>query len=151
MKTKIVDLVRNLAEPIATNLGLYIEDIEYVKKNNGMNLTIYISKDNGSIDLNDCEMLTNALNDPLDELDPTNGASYIFNVSSLGLDRPLKTERDFKRNLNSEIEVKLYSPLNGKKEFVGVLTSYTEDFIVLDNEINLNKKDIAIIKPYIKF
>ena len=151
MKSKVVELVKEIAEPIAKELNLYIEEIEYVKKNTGMNLTIYISKDNGSIDLNDCENLSKALDEPLETLDPTNGASYIFNVSSLGLDKPLKTERDFQRNLNKEIEVKLYTSFNGKKEYVGTLTSFSNDEITLNNEITLNKKMIANCKPYIKF
>ncbi len=151
MKTKVVDLVKDLAQPIAQNLGLYVEDVEYVKKNTGMNLTVFISKEEGSINLDDCENLSKALDEPLDKLDPTNGASYIFNVSSLGLDRPLKTDRDYKRNLNKEIEVKLYTQLNGKKEYVGILTDFSNETITLNNEIILNKKDIANSKPYIKF
>lgn len=151
MKSKVVDLVNEIAQPIAKNLNLFIEEIEYAKKNNGMNLTIYISKDDGSVDLNDCENLSRALDEPLDKLDPTNGASYIFNVSSLGLDRALKTERDYQRNLNKEIEVKLYTNFNGKKEYTGILTSYTDEEITLDNVTIINKKLIANCKPYIKF
>ena len=151
MKSKVTELVGEMAKPIAEKLGLYIEEIEYIKKNTGMNLTIFISKEDGIINLDDCEKLSKALDEPLEQLDPTNGASYIFNVSSLGLDRPLKTERDFKRNLNNEIEVKLYSPFNGKKEFVGVLTDFTSETITLDNKIQLNKNQIANCKPYIKF
>ena len=151
MKSKVVDLVNEIAQPIAKNLNLFIEEIEYVKKNNGMNLTIYISKDDGIVDLNDCENLSRALDEPLDKLDPTNGASYIFNVSSLGLDRALKTERDYQRNLNKEIEVKLYTNFNGKKEYTGILTSYTDEEITLDNVTIINKKLIANCKPYIKF
>lgn len=150
MKSKVVSIVHNIAEPIAENLGLFVEEIEYVKKNTGMNLSIFISKPNGVVDLNDCERLFKALDEPLDIADPTNGSPYIMNVSSLGLDRPLKTQRDFERNLNKEIEVKLYVPIKNKKELVGVLTDFDENTITINNII-LDKKHIAICKPYIKF
>lgn len=151
MKLKVTDIVKEIAEPIATNLNLIIEDIEYVKKNTGMNLTIYISKENGFIDLNDCDALFRALDEPLDIADPTNGAPYIMNVSSLGLDRPIKTERDFKRNLNKEIEIKLFSPINKQKEFIGVLTAFDEHSVTINNNTTFDRKQIANCKPYIKF
>ena len=151
MKSKVVNIVTELAEPIAQSLGLIIEEIEYVKKNTGMNLTIFISKEDGCVDLNDCEKLFKALDEPLDIADPTNGAPYIMNVSSLGLDRPLKTPRDFARNINKEIEVKLFSPINKKKEFIGTLIAFDDNSITLANNLTIDKKQIAICKPYIKF
>ena len=151
MKKKVTDIVKEIAQPIASNLNLIIEEIEYAKKNTGMNLTIFISKENGIVNINDCENLFRALDEPLDIADPTNGASYIMNVSSIGLDRPIKADRDFKRNLNKEIEVKLFTPLNNKKEYLGTLTQFNNEIIMLDNNITIERKLIANCKPHIKF
>ena len=151
MKQKVTDIVKEIAEPIAESLNLVIEEIEYAKKNTGMNLTIYISKINGIVNLNDCEALFRALDEPIDIADPTNGAPYIMNVSSIGLDRPLKSERDFNRNLNKEIEIKLFTPLNKKKEFIGVLTNFDNETITIDNNITFDRKIIANCKPHVKF
>ena len=151
MKKKVTDIVKEIAQPIASNLNLIIEEIEYAKKNTGMNLTIFISKKNGVVNINDCENLFRALDEPLDIADPTNGASYIMNVSSIGLDRPIKADRDFKRNLNKEIEIKLFKPLNNKKEYLGILTQFNNEIIILDNNITIERKLIANCKPHIKF
>lgn len=128
--SKIADSVMNLVAPIAEKLGLEVVEVAYEKKYDGMNLTVFIDKD-GGVSIDDCEKLHRAIDEPLDRLDPIEG-SYTLNVSSLGIDRPLKTDRDFKRNLNKKITVKLYSPLNGKKKFSGVLLSFDDTSFVLD-------------------
>ena len=99
----LIEEAEKLARPFADELGLEIVEVEYVRKHNGMNLTFFIDKE-GGVTIDDCEKLHRAIDEPLDILDPTNGASYILNVSSLGIDRPLKTERDFARN--AEIRLK---------------------------------------------
>lgn len=89
----------------------------------------------------------------MDNLDPIEGA-YILNVSSPGLDRPLKTDRDYNRNVGKKISVKLYKPLNNKKTYEGVLTSYDEEsFVILtkDGSVTFNKKDTAKVEPIIEF
>ena len=116
---KVSDQVFELVAPIAESFGLEVIEVLYEKKYDGMNLTIVIDKD-GGVDINDCEKLHRAIDAPLDELDPIDCA-YILNVSSPGLDRPLKTERDFKRNLNKKISIKLYKALDGKKNFVDAI------------------------------
>lgn len=143
-----------LAAPYARELGIEIVEVEYVKKHNGMNLTFFIDKE-GGVTIDDCEKLHRAIDEPLDELDPTNGASYTLNVSSLGIDRPLKTERDFKRNLGKEIEVGFYAPINGRKKIAGVLKSYDEKAFCVKmdkgEEIDVIYASAATIKPIIKF
>ena len=149
---KVVTLVEELVTPIAESMGYEIVEVEYQKKYNGMNLTIFITKE-GGIKIEDCEAFSRAIDEPLDILNPTNDESYTLNVSSPGLDRPLKNERDYKRNLGKEIELKFYAQVNGKKSIEGVLDSFTADTITINtngeqNTFELSK--ISQILPIIK-
>ena len=152
--SKIADSVKEAADKLASELGYEIVDIEYAKKYSQMNLTFVLYKNDG-IDLNDCENFHKRISDILDELDPTNGEPYILNVSSMGLDRPIKTDDDLRRNLNLKVEISLYVPVNKKKKFQGTVVSYDKDTVTIsDNEENkliLNRKDIALMKPAIDF
>jgi ribosome maturation factor RimP len=150
---KVSEQVFELVAPIAESFGLEVIEVLYEKKYDGMNLTIVIDKD-GGVNINDCEKLHRAIDAPLDELDPIECA-YILNVSSPGIDRPLKTERDYKRNLNKKISVKLYKAVDGKKAFVGILTSYDDETFTIEMENNQTitfvKKDTAHVEPVIEF
>ncbi len=149
---KVADEVFALVAPIAESFGLEVVEVLYEKKYDGMNLTVVIDKD-GGVTIDDCERLHRAIDAPLDELDPID-TSYTLNVSSPGIDRPLKTERDYRRNLNKKIAVRLYTPLNGKKLFDGVLTSYDENVFTIDmggKQLTFNKKDTAKVEPIIEF
>ena len=153
MALKICESVEKFIQPYAEQCGLDILDVEYVKKADGMNLTIVIDKE-GGITLDDCEKLHRLIDEPLDELDPTEGAAYTLNVSSPGLDRPLKNQKDFKRNLNKEIFVKLYTPVNCKKLFEGFLTHYDEKTFTIKTNDGLRQFEIAktaIITPLLRF
>jgi len=151
----VKDSVMELVTPIIEALGYELVEVTYKKQHDMMNLTIYIDTDKeGGISLDDTEIVANAVDAPLDELDPTAGAPYVLNVSSPGLDRPLKTEKDFKKKLGTEIEVSLYAPINGKKKIVGVLNAYNSETISLlsqDGDCEISMKDIAVAKPYITF
>ncbi|MCM1534135.1 MAG: ribosome maturation factor RimP, partial [Corallococcus sp.] len=116
---KVSEQVYALVKPIADSFGLEVLEVLYEKKYDGMNLTVIIDKD-GGVTIDDCEKLHRAIDEPLDDLDPIEDA-YILNVSSPGLDRPLKSERDYRRNLNKKILVKLYKPFDGKKSYEGLL------------------------------
>ena len=120
-----------------------------------MHLTVFIDKDQpGGVSLDDTETVMNAIDGPIDSLDPTAGAPFVLNVSSPGLDRPLKTEKDFLRKIGTEIEVSLYAPVSGSKKFVGVLSSFKDGVISLGTEkgeLEIEIKDIAVAKPYISF
>lgn len=149
---KVSESVFQLVKPIADGFGLEVLEVLYEKKPDGMNLTIVIDKD-GGVTIDDCELLHRAIDAPLDELDPIE-CSYTLNVSSPGIDRPLKTERDFRRNLNKEISVKLYKPLDGKKEYKGILTDFDDDtFTIVVGKYKkvFVKKDAAKIEPIIEF
>ena len=134
-------------------LGYDVVDVEYSKKSDGMNLIFYIDHDNG-IKIEDCERVSREIDQLLDSVNPTGDQQYILSVSSPGIDRPLTNERDFKRNLNKEIEVTLFAKLNGKKKFVGILTAYDQTTFAItsnDQEITFNKQQVAHIVPVIKF
>lgn len=150
---KVSEQVLELVAPIAESFGLEVIEVLYEKKYDGMNLTIVIDKD-GGVTINDCETLHRAIDAPLDELDPIDCA-YTLNVSSPGIDRPLKTERDYKRNLNKKISVKLYKAVNSKKSFVGILTAYDDETFTITTEkgqtITFVKKDTAHVEPVIEF
>lgn len=150
---KVSEQVFELVAPIAESFGLEVIEVLYEKKYDGMNLTIVIDKD-GGVTINDCETLHRAIGQPLDELDPIDCA-YTLNVSSPGIDRPLKTERDYKRNLNKKISVKLYKAVDSKKTFVGILTAYDDETFTITTEkcqtITFVKKDTAHVEPVIEF
>ena len=151
MQIKPVEEIRAFLEKIATPMGVEIVDVEFDKRTEA--LTIYIETENG-VDLDACEKFHNAINDPIDELDPSNGAPYTLNVSSPGLDRPFKANRDFERNLGEEVEIKLFAPLKGKKFLEGFLTAFDENSVTVkigNEELKLSKNKIAKINKAIKF
>ena len=131
MQIKPLSEIRIFLENIAAPLGIEIVDVEWNDKQTA--LTVYIETE-GGVDLNSCEKFHNAIMEPIDELDPTYDKPYTLNVSSPGLDRPFKTERDFKRNLGGEVEVRLFAPLKGKKLLEGTLTEFDENKIAKINK-----------------
>ena len=154
---KLAGKVKTICEekiaPVIEELGYEVVEVEYAKKSDGMNLTFYIDSDNG-IQIEDCEKVSRAINDLLDEVNPTDDQPYILSVSSPGLDRPIKSERDFKRNLDKEVEVTLFAKINGKKKFEGTLVSYNENEFTIkvkEEEISFTKQQVAHIVPVNKF
>ena len=129
MKTKTVAEITEFLLPIAEREGVEIVDVE-LKISKNPSLTVFIETEDG-VDLDTLERFHNAIDAPLDELDPTFGASYTLNVSSPGLDRPFKTDRDYERNLGLDVEVKLFAPIKGKKFLEGTLVDYDGKTITL--------------------
>ena len=115
--------------PIAEANGVRIYDVEYVKEGEDFYLRAYIDKD-GGVNVGDCENVSRALSDALDVEDFINDA-YILEVSSPGLGRTLKKDRHFEYCLGEDVEIKLYKPKNGKKEFDGVLKAYDKDTVTI--------------------
>jgi len=149
---KIADLVYDKIKPLFTN-SIQLVEVEYVKKNDGMHLIIYIEKDDG-ISVDDCVAVSRLIDEPLEELNPTNDAPYYLDISSYGLDKPLKYDWQFKKYENKLVNVKLYAKIDDRKEFVATLKQKTEDSVVLsvdDENLKINLKDIAYITPYIEF
>ena len=153
MAGKVVELIDKHISPMIENLGYEVVEIEYAKKVDGMNLCFYIDSPNG-ITIDDCEKVHKFIDAPLDELNPTGDASYILSVSSCGLDRPIKTDKDLKRNLNKKVDVKLYAPINKKKEFVGNLVAFDEENITIETNgesIELPRKKVGNIVLHLDF
>lgn len=151
--SKVIDTVEAKLAPVISELGYELVDVEYKKNGADMCLTIYIDISSG-ISLDDCEKVHNIINPILDELDPTEDLPYILNVSSPGLDRPFKKQRDYERNYGKEVEIKLYAPLKGKKLYEGILTHKYEhvvEFKVKDEIISIELSKIVYVRPLVKF
>ena len=138
--------------PLMEEHGFELVDVEYVKEAGTWYLRGYIDKP-GGITVNDCEDVSRAFSDILDEQDFIED-SYIMEISSPGLDRPLKKEKDFKRSLGKLVEIRTYRPIEKQKEFYGVLTAYDSNSVTVDEEgtpRTFEKKDIALIRLAIDF
>lgn len=137
-----------LLTPIVESNGFELVDVEYVKEGGTWYLRAYIDKP-GGIAVDDCELVSRAFSDILDEKDYIED-SYIFEVSSPGLGRPLKKEKDFKRSLGEEVEIRTYRAVDKQKEFVGILTDYDKDTVTIEMEDETKKtfdrSDIALIR-----
>ena len=152
MKVKQIEEIQNALSPIAEEMNIEIVEVEF-KQGKDPALTVYIDTETG-VDLDTCEKFHRAIDPVLDEVDPTFGAPYTLNVSSPGLDRPLKTERDFRKCLNQKVEVKLFAPLKGKKFFEAMLVAFDENCVELEEKgekIKLEKAKIAKICRAIDF
>ena len=146
-KVEIEQHCTELVTPIIEENSFELVDVEYVKEGADYYLRVYADKE-GGINIDDCVLISRALEAKLDEADKIKEA-YILEVSSPGLTRPLKKEKDFERSIGKLVEVKLYKAINKAKEFEGVLEAYTEDTVTLnvdDENIVLNRSDISMIR-----
>ena len=152
MKVKPIQEIQAALEPIAAEMDIEIVEVEF-KQGREPALTVYIDIE-GGVDLNTCEKFHRAIDPVLDEVDPTDGAPYTLNVSSPGLDRPLKTDRDYQKCIGQKVEVKLFAPIKGKKLFEAVLLGHDETCVYLQEkkeELKLEKAKIAKICRAIDF
>lgn len=142
----------SLILPILEKMNFELVDVEYVKEGSVYYLRAYIDKE-GGITVNDCEAVAREMNVKLDELDFI-PESYTFEVSSPGLGRPLKKEKDYVRNMGKEVEIRTYRPINRNKEFYGLLTAYDNESVTIDSdgeELRFEKTDIALIRQAVHF
>ncbi len=150
---KTTELVESLLKDTVETLGFALCDVEFQKEYGNWTLTLFIDRD-GGVTIDDCEQVSRAVDPILDEADPI-AQPYYLSVSSLGLDRPLKRDADYARNLGKELTVRLYAPRDGKKEFLGVLDSFDAERFILRTEkgesTEFLRKDAALVKPYIRF
>lgn len=153
MKIKSISEITEFCQNYATPLGITVKEVEF-KQGKNPTLTVYIDKV-GGVDLDACELLHRAIFEPLDELDPTFGLPYTLNVSSLGIDRPFKTDEDFASHVGERIEVKLYSSIKGKKFFDGILNAFDEKTLILKVDdkttLTIDRKNIVKANEYIEF
>lgn len=143
--------VWELVEPIVESFGLLLWDVRYLKEGAQWFLRVFIDKEDGLVDITDCENVSRAIDKPLDELDPITD-NYILEVSSPGVERELILDAHFESFLGADIMVKMIRPIeNIGKEFKGVLKAYDNGQVTIsdhsgDHEITINKKDAAYIK-----
>ena len=136
-----------LVLPIIEANNFELVDVEYVKEAGNWYLRVYVDKE-GGIAVDDCEVVSRALSDKLD-VDDFIEDSYILEVSSPGLGRPLKKEKDFIRSIGKEVDIHLYKSIEKQKEFRGVLKSYSKDDIVLqieDTDVTFDRTNVALIR-----
>ena len=145
--SKITDKVTELARPVVEEEGCSLWDVEYVREAGSQYLRIYIDKP-GGVDIADCERISRRLDPILDEADPI-PESYVFEVGSAGIERELKRPSDFEAFLGSEVEVKLYQPLDGQKSFIGMLISYDDGVTEIEargKHYRFNKQQTAQVR-----
>ena len=134
--------------PIVEEMNFELVDVEYVKAGGNYFLRAYIDKE-GGITINDCETVSRRLSDLLDEADFIPD-SYILEVSSPGLGRPLKKDKDFARSIGKKVEIRLFQAVNRNKEFTGVLSAYDKDSVTITQEdsevIIIPRSGISLIR-----
>lgn len=134
--------------PLMKENNFELVDVEYIKEAGNWYLRAYIDKE-GGITVDDCEIISRKLGDWLDEKDFI-ADSYILEVSSPGLGRPLKKDKDFNRSIGEDVDIKLYKPLNKQKDYTGTLISFDKDTVTIAQEdgaeLTLNRPDIALIR-----
>ena len=148
MANRVEEAVEKLAEELLADTDYELVDVEYVKERDWF-LRIYIDKE-GGVGLDDCQEVSGLLDERIEKLGILNDR-FILEVSSPGLDRALKKEKDFQREMGKKVDITLYKPLNGEKNITGVLTGYAGDTITIDEERELPLKDIALVRLHIDF
>lgn len=136
-----------LVMPLIEQNNFELVDVEYVREGSNYYLRVYIDKENG-INVDDCELISRALSDLLDEKDFIEEA-YILEVSSPGLGRPLKKDKDFERSIGEEVEIKLYRMKNGTKDYKGILKAYDKEYVTIEEDgtdMEFTRSEIALIR-----
>lgn len=151
-KKRAEDIVAEIAQPIVEALSFELVDVEFLKEGANWYLRVFIDKP-GGIAIDDCQAVSERLSDKLDEADPIK-RSYIMEVSSPG-ERPLKKERDFERFKGETVEIKLYQPLDGKKDFEGELIGLVDGRVEIKTDegalMSFDRRDTALVKRIVRF
>lgn len=151
-KKKVEEIVEELVSPVLDNNSFELVDVEYVKEGPNWYLRVYIDKE-GGITIDDCEVVSQYLSDELDRVDPIEN-SYILEVSSPGVERVLKKDKDFAKFAGRDIEIKLYSPFEGSKEYSGRLLGLENGRVVIEYEgqnMGIPREKIASARLAFKF
>ncbi len=155
-KKEIESMCETLVLPIIEENGFELVDVEYVKEGANYYLRVYADKE-GGITIDDCVLISRALNPKLDDYEKEFKDPYILEVSSPGLLRPLKKDKDFARNLGKMIEIKLFKPLEGRKEkeFEAELSAYNDKTITVilddDEETDIDRSNLALVRLAFEF
>ena len=145
---KVTDAVAALAVPIVEQAGCTLWDVEYVKEAGEWFLRVYIDRE-GGVDITHCEAVSRPLSDLLDEVDPIQN-SYTFEVSSAGLDRVLRKPEHYEACKGQLVDVKLYRPMEGRKEYTGTLNGFVDGNVTVDDK-TFEKKDVAQVRLHVSF
>ena len=141
---KIEERVEELIKDEIENIGYSLYDVEYAKEGPDYYLRVYIDNEKG-IDLNDCEKVSNEINEKLDEADYIK-EQYYLEVSSPGIERILRKDTHLEQNIGKQVEAKLFKKdENGSKNYIGELKKFDEETVTID-EIKIERKNIAQIK-----
>lgn len=150
-KDKIEELVQKLTADIIRDSALELVDVEYVKERDWY-LRVFLDK-TGGIEVEDCQWVSEKLEKKLDELDPIR-ESYYLEVSSPGLDRPLKKDKDFERHAGDKVEVNTFAPIDGRKNLVGTLTGLSAEghiLLLIDGrEVSIPKEKASLVRLYLE-
>ena len=148
--SKVTEKVEALARHVVEDEGCELWSVEYVREAGSWYLRVFIDKD-GGVGIDDCERISRRLDPILDEADPIPD-SYVFEVGSAGAERELKRPGDFEQFMGSEVEVRLYQPVNGCKVYVGALSGYDNGRVTVTagkNEVSFDKSQIALVKLHV--
>ncbi len=154
-KESVAGRAEEILTPIAEAQGVTVYDVEFVKEAGERYLRAYIDKKPGGVTIDDCEAVSRAYSDALDEADFIPEA-YILEVSSPGLGRQLKKDRHLAYSIGEEVEIKTYKEVDGSRLFVGILTAFDKDTVTIragddEREITFGRKDTATIKLTLDF
>ncbi len=145
----IEERVEALIQKPVEDLGYKLYDVQYVKEGQNYFLRVFIEKEEGTIDLNDCEKVNNGINDILDTADYIK-EQYFLEVSSIGVEKILRKDKHLQDNIGSQIEIKLFKPIEKQKEFIGSLENFDKNEITIkledSSQIIIARKDISLIK-----
>lgn len=148
MAGQIEQKAEKIVQDLLEGTEYELVDLEYVRERDWY-LRVFIDK-KGGIDLNDCQIVSKRMDDELEKNDFIQD-SYILEVSSPGLDRPLKKDRDFKREMGKKVDVSTYAAIGGKKEFTGNLSAFDNKSITLDDSLSIARNQIAFVRLHIDF
>ena len=150
---KVTDLTAQLAQPLVEAAGCTLWDVEYIREGGTWYLRVFIDAPEG-VNIDQCEAVSRPLSDALDEADPIQG-SYVLEVGSAGADRALKKPEHFAQCMGQEVDVKLYRPREGRKEFTGTLAGYDQGNVTVTQphgaEVVFEKKEIALVRLHLDF
>ena len=149
---KITDEVWQFSEPVVKAHGCSLWDVEYVREGGAWFLRLYIDKP-GGVNIDDCEAISRAIDPILDEKDPIPD-SYSFEVCSAGLERTLRRPGDFGQFMGSRVCVRLYTPVDGAKEFIGTLTGYCDGAVSIESagkSYTFEKTELAQVRLHVDF
>src|SRR5699024_11385350 len=147
MSQPIREKTEEILQPILEKMSLELYDLQYVKQGPDWYLKIFVDNIDGGITLDECSLLSTELSEKLDKEDFIPG-TYFLEVSSPGVERPLKNKKDFKRSIGKNVYITLYAPVDGEKVYEGVLKDFSEDIALVEYQVLAKKKTAEI--PYEK-